>query len=154
MIWVKWIKWMIYCLQKKNTHYFLWVISESKSIIHFFYFFREGTFLKAPPLCGHCAFGVLLAQMIWGKHFLSSPRAKRPGPKGLRAESTRAVTSRQKRCLIGFLIWGYQKFYSLPPKNRIFGPRTAKFGPKLAFLVKYGHFWPIWTTKKQCGKVA
>ena len=40
------------------------------------------------------------------------------------------------------LIWGYQEFP--PPKKWIFGPKTAKFGPKLAFLAKYQHFWPIW----------
>ena len=32
------------------------------------------------------------------------------------------------RCLIGFLIWGYQKFYSLPPKN--------------GFLAQSGQIWP------------
>ena len=42
------------------------------------------------------------------------------------------------------LEWGYQKFYSLLPKNWIFCPKTAKFCPKLAFLAKYGHYWPIW----------
>ena len=47
--------------------------------------------------------------------------------------------STQKRCLIGLPIWGYQKFYSLPPKNWIFGPKTAKFCPKWAFLAKYGN---------------
>ena len=52
--------------------------------------------------------------------------------------------STRKRCLIGILIWGYQNFYSLPPKNWILGPKTAKFGPKLAFWAKYRHFWPIW----------
>ena len=26
-----------------------------------------------------------------------------------------------------------------------FGPKTAKFGPKRAFLAKYGLFWPIWS---------
>ena len=31
-----------------------------------------------------------------------------------------------------------------PPKKWIFGPKTAKFVPKLAFLAKHGHFWPIW----------
>ena len=51
----------------------------------------------------------------------------------------------KKRCLIGLPIWGYQKFYSLPPKNWIFSPKTAKFGRKLAFLAKYQHFWPIWS---------
>ena len=98
-----------------------------------------------------------------------------------------------KRCLIGSLMWGYQKFYSLPidngflaqkrpnlaqnwhfwPNIGIFGlfdpvanqtmmqtsclgvfffgektdfwPKTANFGPKLAFLAKYWHFWPIWS---------
>ena len=29
--------------------------------------------------------------------------------------------STRKRCLIGIPIWGYQKFYSLPPKNWILG---------------------------------
>ena len=29
--------------------------------------------------------------------------------------------------------------------KRIFGPKTAKFGPKLTLLAKYGHFWPIWS---------
>ena len=33
--------------------------------------------------------------MINYKHLLSSPRAKRAGPKGLRAESARAVTGRR-----------------------------------------------------------
>ena len=42
-------------------------------------------------------------------------------------------------------IWGYQNFYSLPPKNWISGPKTAKFGPKLAFWAKYRHFWPTWS---------
>ena len=30
-----------------------------------------------------------------------------------------------------------------PPKKWIFGQKTAKFGPKLAFLANYWHFWPI-----------
>ena len=51
--------------------------------------------------------------------------------------------STRKRCLIGIPIWGYQNFYSLPPKNWILGPKTAKFGPKLAFWAKYQHFWHI-----------
>ena len=51
----------------------------------------------------------------------------------------------RKRCLIGIPIWGYQNFYSLPPKNWILGPKTAKFGPKLAFWAKYWHFWPTWS---------
>jgi len=29
------------------------------------------------------------------------------------------------------------------PENVIFGPKIAKFGPKLAFSAKYGYFWPI-----------
>ena len=32
--------------------------------------------------------------------------------------------------------------------KEILGPKTAKFGPKLAFLVKYGHFWPIWSNDR------
>ena len=53
--------------------------------------------------------------------------------------------STRKRCLIGIPIWGYQNFYSLPPKNWILGPKTAKFGQKLAFWAKYRHFWPTWS---------
>ena len=53
--------------------------------------------------------------------------------------------STRKRCLIGIPIWGYQNFYSLPPKNWILGPKTAKFGPKLAFWAKYRNFWPTWS---------
>ena len=30
-----------------------------------------------------------------------------------------------------------------PPKKWIFGPKTAKFGPKPTFLAKYRPFWPI-----------
>ena len=33
-------------------------------------------------------------------------------------------------------------FYSIPLKKWIFGPKMAKFGPKLAFSAKYWHFWP------------
>ena len=51
--------------------------------------------------------------------------------------------STRKRCLIGIPIRGYQYFCSLPPKNWISGPKTAKFGPKLAFLAKYWHFFPF-----------
>ena len=60
-------------------------------------------------------------------------------------EPHRSMFSTRKRCLIGIPIWGYQNFYSLPPKNWILGPKTAKFGPKVAFLAKYWHFWPIWS---------
>ena len=60
-------------------------------------------------------------------------------------EPHRSMFSTRKRCLIGIPIRGYQNFYSLPPKNWIWGPKTAKFCPKLAFLAKYGHFLPIWS---------
>ena len=56
-----------------------------------------------------------------------------------------SMFSTWKRCLIGILIWGYQNFYSLPPKNWILGPKTAKFGQKLALWAKYQRFWPIWS---------
>ena len=55
-------------------------------------------------------------------------------------EPHRSMFSTRKRCLIGIPIRGYQNFYSLPPKNWILGPKTAKFGPKLAFWAKYRHF--------------
>ena len=38
----------------------------------------------------------------------------------------------------------------------MFGPKTAKFGPKLAFSAKYWHFWPIWSharTKNNVNRV-
>ena len=44
----------------------------------------------------------------------------------------RYMFSTRKKCW-----WGYQKFYSLP-KQIILGPKTAKFGPKLAFLCPVG----------------
>ena len=37
------------------------------------------------------------------------------------------------------------KFLLHAPKNWILGPKTAKFGPKLAFWAKYRHFCPIWS---------
>ena len=60
-------------------------------------------------------------------------------------EPCRSMFSTRKRCLIRIPIWGYQNFYSLPPKIWISGPKTAKFGPKLAFWAKCRHFWPIWS---------
>ena len=47
------------------------------------------------------------------------------------------LVDKVKRCLIGIPIWGYQNFYSLPPKNWISGPKTAKIGPLV-------HFWSFW----------
>ena len=41
-------------------------------------------------------------------------------------EPQRSMFSTWKRCLIGIPIWGYQNFYSLPPKNWILGPKTPK----------------------------
>ena len=37
------------------------------------------------------------------------------------------------------------KFLLPAPKNWILCPKTAKFGPKLAFWAKYRHFLPIWS---------
>ena len=55
----------------------------------------------------------------------------------------------RKSCLGGFLLL-------TPIKIRIFGPKTAKFGPKYAFLVILGQILPFFAhfiqcpTKKQC----
>ena len=49
------------------------------------------------------------------------------------------------RCLGGFSVMWVAKLLLPLKKIRIFGPKTAKFGSKLAFLAKYGHFWPIWS---------
>ena len=55
-------------------------------------------------------------------------------PSGL-LEPHQPMCSTQKRCVIGVLIWGYQKFYSLPQKNGF----LAQKRPKLA---QNWHFWP------------
>ena len=44
------------------------------------------------------------------------------------------------RCLGGFLISQYQNF----PKNKIIGPKKAKFGPKYAFWSFRAKYWPFW----------
>ena len=41
----------------------------------------------------------------------------------------------QTSCLGGFFITWVPKLFLTPVKIRIFGPKTAKFGPKYAFLV-------------------
>ena len=71
-------------------------------------------------------------------------------------EPHRSMFSTQKRCLIGIPIRGYQNFYSLPPKNWILGPKTAKFGPKRHFGPNIGIFGPfdLMPDQKQCGQVA
>ena len=51
----------------------------------------------------------------------------------------------QTSCLDGFLLCWYQNFYLLPYKIKIFGPKTAKFGPKYAFLVILGQILPFCT---------
>ena len=53
-------------------------------------------------------------------------------------EPHRSMFSTRKRCLIGPLIWGYQKFYSIPLKKWIFGPKPAKF---CRFCAKNSFFW-------------
>ena len=52
--------------------------------------------------------------------------------------------STRKRWVICTLIWRYQKFYTIPPKNG-FWPKNGQIWLKLAFLAKYQHFWPIWS---------
>ena len=54
---------------------------------------------------------------IWGQkaHFAPSGQL----------EPHWSMFSTRKRCLIGIPIRGYQNFYSLPPKNCIWGPKTA-----------------------------
>ena len=44
-------------------------------------------------------------------------------------------------CLIGSRYEG-TKSYTLSPRKMDFWPKN-KLGPKLAFLAKYWHFWPI-----------
>ena len=45
----------------------------------------------------------------WPKLHIFVPRGQ--------LETQRSMFSTWKRCLIGSMIWGYQKFYSIPPKN-------------------------------------
>merc|ERR1712223_1578910 len=65
-------------------------------------------------------------------------------------EPHRSMFSTQKRCLIGLPIRGYQNFYSLPPKNSIWDQKTAKFGPKSAFLVILGQILPFFAHFVEC----
>ena len=90
--------------------------------------------------CDHYTKNWLLApniQILGSKKHIFAPSGQ--------LEPHRSMFSTRKRCLIRIPIWGYQNFYSLPPKNWILCPKTAKYGPKLAFWAKYRHFWPIWS---------
>ena len=53
-----------------------------------------------------------------------------------------SMFSSRKRYLIGSLIWGYQKFCSIPPKKD-FWPKTAKLGQNWHFLPNIGSFGPF-----------
>ena len=96
-----------------------------------------------------CSPGYISDMLCWQKSRL--PYKKKFGSKkhtfapSAQLEPHRSMFSTRKRCIIGIPIRGYQNFYSLPPKNWIWGPKTAKFGPKLAFWAKYRHFWPTWS---------
>ena len=64
-----------------------------------------------------------------------------------------------QRLVVRRSILSSERVKEAPIKIRIFGPKTAKFGPKYAFLVILGqimaffaHFVPC-TTKKQCAQV-
>ena len=71
-------------------------------------------------------------------------------------EPHRSMFSTRKRCLIGSLIWGYQKFCSIPPKmdfwpkNGQIWPKIGIFGQILAFLA----YLIPWPTKQWCKQVA
>ena len=62
----------------------------------------------------------------------------------------------QTRCLGGFSVAWVPKLLLPPIRIRNFGPKTAKFGPKYAFLVILGQIWtfsPLFVPcpiKKQC----
>ena len=62
-------------------------------------------------------------------------------------------------CLGGFPVMLVPKLLLTPIKIRIFGPKTAKFGPKSAFLVILGQILPFfahfvqWPTKNNVNKV-
>ena len=53
-------------------------------------------------------------------------------------------------CLCGFFIMWVPKRLLAPIKIRIFGPKTAKFGPKSAFLVILGQILPFFAHFVQC----
>ena len=48
--------------------------------------------------------------------------------------------STRKRCHFGSLIWGYQKFYSIPPKKKNFRPKNGQIWPKNGI---FGPFDPM-----------
>ena len=67
------------------------------------------------------------------------------GPFGRMPDQNTMRTS----CLGGSSVIWVPKLLLTPVKIRIFGSKTAKFGPKLKFLAKYRHFWPIWFGGRQ-----
>ena len=115
----------------------------------------------------HCSPGytwdMLCWQKLWlPKNWLFAPNIQIFGSKkhifapGDQFEPQRSMFSTPKRCLIGFLIWGYKKFYSLPPKIGILAQKRLN-------LVQNWHFWPNiglfgsfdpMPDQKQCGQVA
>ena len=76
-------------------------------------------------------FGPKLA--FWAKYWHFWPIWSHGRPKMMRI-----------RCLCGFSVAWVPKLLLPPVRIRIFGPKTAKFGPKYAFLVILGqiHCWP------------
>ena len=80
-------------------------------------------------------------RILWSKLHIFFPS----GP----LEPGRSIFSTQKGCLIGSLIWGNQKFYSLPPKKMDFSAQNWHSWPNMGIVL------PIWSyarcpTKKQC----
>merc|ERR1712015_243635 len=57
-------------------------------------------------------------------------------------EPHRSMFSTRKKCLIGIPIQGYQNFYSLPPKNWIWGQKNGQFWPKTGILGQIMEFLP------------
>ena len=70
-------------------------------------------------------------------------------------EPYRSMFSTQKRCLIGFRIWGYQKFYSIP-KNWFLAsnrPNWAQNWHFWSYMGIFGPFDPIPDQKNNANKL-
>ena len=92
-------------------------------------------------------FGQALVQMGQKCRYLAQNASFGPnigifGPLDLMRDQKTMRTS----CLGGFLLCWYQNFYLL----RLFGPKTAKFGPRSAFLVILGQILPFFAHFVQC----
>merc|ERR1712074_40891 len=98
----------------------------------------EGTkiFTPCPPKIGFGAQKLPNLAQNW--HF--GPNIGIFGPFDLKPDQKNNADKLSRR----FSVMLVPKLLLTPIKTRIFGPKTAKIGPKSAFLVQNLHFWSFW----------